>query len=99
MTIAANVPATSITSYSEFVSTLLSDRERFFEEVIEGIDLSRKLRFSLVTLLALSALYGAVAGAYSGAFQAAASGVKLPFLIVATFAVCFPAFFVVQVLF
>jgi hypothetical protein len=99
MTAVADRSTTSpITSYPDFLSALLSDRERFFEEVVEGIDLGRKLRYSLATLLILSALYGAVAGAYSGAFQAVSAAMKLPFLFVATFAVCFPAFFVVQVL-
>jgi hypothetical protein len=94
----ANSPTPPIASYSDFLSALLSDRERFFEEVVEGVDLGRKLRYSLATLLTLSALYGAMAGAYSGALQAISAGVKLPLLFLASFAVCFPAFFVVQVL-
>jgi hypothetical protein len=48
--------------------------------------------------LLLGGLYGGVAGAYSGPFQAAAAAIKLPFLFLTTFAVCFPAFYVVQVL-
>lgn len=84
--------------YSEFLTILLGHRDRFFEEVVEGVDLGRKLRHALLTLVGLSALYGAIAGAYSGPWQALASGIKLPFLFVAAFAICFPAFYVVQVL-
>ncbi|MGN6391251.1 MAG: hypothetical protein ACTHM9_03245 [Gemmatimonadales bacterium] len=101
MSTAADVPVPltpSLHSYGEFLAALLGDRERFFDEVVAGIELGRKLRFSLATLVVLGGLYGGVAGAYSGPFQAMAAAAKLPFLFLATFAVCFPAFYVVQVL-
>jgi hypothetical protein len=87
-----------ITSYSDFLNALLSDRERFFEEVVEGVALGSKLRYAVVTIITLCGFFGLVAGAYSGPAQAVSAGLKLPFLFFATFAVCFPAFFVVQVL-
>ncbi len=87
-----------ITSYSDFLKALLSDRERFFEEVVEGVALRSKLRYAVVTIITLAGFFGLVAGAYSGPAQAVSAGLKLPFLFFATFAVCFPAFFVVQVL-
>jgi len=87
-----------ISSYSAFLKALLSDRERFFEEVVDGVALSAKLRYAVVTIVALSGFFGLVAGAYSGPAQAVSAAVKLPFLFFATFAVCFPAFYVVQVL-
>src|SRR5207245_9339799 len=64
----------------------------------EGVALGSKLRYAVVTIITLSGFFGLVAGAYSGPAQALSAGVKLPFLFFATFAVCFPAFFVVQVL-
>lgn len=85
-------------TYQEFLAALLGDRERFFEEVVDGIALGRKLRYAATTIVVLAGFFGLVAGAYSGAAQAASAGIKLPFLFFATFAVCFPAFFVVQVL-
>ncbi|MBA2459635.1 MAG: hypothetical protein H0V43_11880 [Gemmatimonadales bacterium] len=88
----------SLHSYGEFLAALLGDRDVFFDEVVAGVELSRKLRFALITLVVLGGLYGGVAGAYSGPPQAVAAAVKLPFLFLATFAVCFPAFYVVQVL-
>jgi hypothetical protein len=90
--------ATHATSTGAFLSQLLSDRERFFEEVVDNVALGRKLRDGVVTVLALSGFFGLVAGAYSGPAQAVSAAVKLPFLFFATFVVCFPAFFVVQVL-
>jgi len=91
-------PAPSLHNYGEFLAALLGNRDSFFDEVVAGVDLGRKLRFALGTLLALGGLYGGVAGAYSGPLQAVAAAAKLPFLFLATFAVCFPAFYVVQVL-
>src|SRR5213080_1663190 len=87
-----------IASYSDFLKALLNDRDRFFEEVVEGVGLRSKLRYAVVTIVALAGFFGLVAGAYSGPAQAVSAAVKLPFLFFATFAVCFPAFFVVQVL-
>ena len=94
----AAIPSRSIATYHDFLSSLLSDRDRFFEEVVEGIGLRSKLRYAVVTIVALAGFFGMVAGAYSGPAQAVSAAVKLPFLFFATFAVCFPAFFVVQVL-
>jgi len=87
-----------ISSYPDFLKSLLSDRERFFEEVVEGVGLHSKLRYAVVTIIILCGFFGLVAGAYSGPAQAVSAAIKLPFLFFATFAVCFPAFFVVQVL-
>src|SRR5881398_810352 len=87
-----------ITSYSAFLKALLSVREQFFEEVVDAVALGSKLRYAVLTIIALSGFFGLVAGAYSGPAQAVSAAVKLPFLFFATFAVCFPAFFVVQVL-
>jgi hypothetical protein len=84
--------------YQQFLSTLLSDRERFFADVVAEKDLARKLRYTLLTMLGLAAFYGLVAGAYSSALQALSAAIKLPVLFLATFLICFPAFFVVQVL-
>jgi hypothetical protein len=87
-----------VVGYAAFLKSLLSDRERFFEEVVDDVGLGDKLRYAVLTIVGLAGFFGLVAGAYSGPAQAIAAGIKLPFLFFATFAVCFPAFFVVQVL-
>src|SRR5437867_2156286 len=81
-----------------FLSLILSDREQFFTEVAEGDGLPFKLIHALWSLIALSALYGAAAGAYAGPAQAISSALKLPLLFLGTLAICFPGFFVIQVL-
>ena len=90
--------AAGIANYREFLSALLSNRDLFFEEVVDGVGLGRKLRYSGLTVFALAGFFGLVAGAYSGPAQAISAGIKLPLLFFATFVICFPAFFVVQVL-
>jgi hypothetical protein len=85
-------------SYGAFLATLLANREAFFEEVVDGVALGAKLRHAALTVVALAGFFGAVAGAYSGPAQALSAGIKLPFLFFATFVICFPAFYIVQVL-
>jgi len=84
--------------FTTFVTQILSDRERYFAEVTAGEGLGAKLRSAVVTLVGLGALYGAAAGAYAGPAQALATALKLPLLFLGTLAICFPGFFVVQVL-
>ena len=100
MTDSLSVPATTrrASAYGLFLSQLLSERERFFGEVADGSDLGGKIARSLWTLVVLAAFYGAAAGAYSGPLQALSSAIKLPVLFLGTLAICFPGFFVIQVL-
>jgi len=93
---AASSPSSA--GYRAFLTEILSDRDRFFTEVAEGEGLRRKLVHALWTLLGLSALYGAAAGAYASPAQAVSAGLKLPLLFLGTLAICFPGFFVIQVL-
>jgi len=93
----AALPA-SRTGYGAFLTEILSDRDRFFTEVVEGEGLRSKLVHALWTLVGLSALYGAATGAYASPAQAVSAALKLPLLFLGTLAICFPGFFVIQVL-
>src|SRR5436309_14872716 len=84
--------------YGPFLSQILSDRERFFSEVTEGIGLGRKLAYAFGTLVALLVLYGAAAGAYAGPLQAVSAGLNLPVLYLGTPAPFFLEFYVIQLL-
>src|SRR5262245_17756737 len=86
------------TGYGRFLSQILSDREQFYSEVVEGDTLGAKLGYAIATLIGLCALYGAAAGAYAGPLQGLAAAIKLPVLFLGTLAICFPGFFVIQVL-
>ncbi len=90
------LPATG--GYGAFLSQLLSDREQFYAEVAASEALGAKLGYAGLTLTALLSLYGAAAGAYAGPVQAVSAAVKLPLLFLGTLTICFPGFFVVQVL-
>jgi hypothetical protein len=84
-------------SYGDFLNSLLSNREHYFESVVDGVALGAKLRYSVLTVVLLAGFFGAVAGAYSGPAQALSAAIKIPLLFFATFAVCFPTFYIVQV--
>jgi hypothetical protein len=84
--------------YGHFLSQLLSDRDRFFTDVAEGGALGKKIGYALGTLVGLCALYGAAAGAYAGPLQSLSAAIKLPLLFLGTLVICFPGFFVIQVL-
>jgi len=63
--------------------------------------LSGRLRWLLVLLVTCGLFYGAVMGTYSGLtpgrlHQLLYSGVKVPLLLLATFALCLPSFFVIN---
>ena len=90
--------AASATGYGAFLTQILSDRDRFFGEVAASEGLRHKLAHALWTLMGLSALYGAAAGAYASPAQAVSAALKLPLLFLGTLAICFPGFFVIQVL-
>lgn len=81
-----------------FFAQILGDRERYYAEVEAGERLGAKLAHATATLVVLCALYGAAAGAYAGPAQALSSAIKLPLLFLGTLLICFPGFFVVQVL-
>jgi len=101
MSAVSSVPAPTAAprgDFATFLTQILSDRERYFAEVTAGEGLAAKLRSALGTLVVLGALYGAAAGAYAGPAQALATALKLPLLFLGTLAICFPGFFVVQVL-
>jgi hypothetical protein len=89
---------TPTTGLGAFLTRILSDRDRYFTEVVEGEGLRDKLTCSFWTLVALCGLYGAAAGAYASAAQAVSAAIKLPILYLGTLVICFPGFFVIQVL-
>ena len=86
------------TRYGEFLVQLLSDRDAFFGEVADGVGAGDKIIRSVWILVVLAALYGAAAGAYAGPAQSLSAAIKLPVLFLGTLVICFPGFFVVQVL-
>jgi len=96
MSVATTQTAPAPDGFGQYLNRLLSDRERLFVEIESGENLH--LGEAAATLVLMTALYGAAAGAYAGPLQAVSAAIKLPLLFLGTLAICFPAFFVVQVL-
>lgn len=72
------------------VESVLRDRQAYFSEIRQGIELQAKLRALLLTSTMFFALYGAVMGSTHSWAQAASSALKLPMLFLATLLVCAP---------
>ncbi len=81
------------------VETILRDRQQFFEQIREGVDVPEKIRAMLVSSIAFLAVYGAVLGSTHSLIQALSSALKLPLLFLATMLVCIPTLYIFSVLF
>lgn len=80
------------------LARLLKDRERFFNEVADNVGIRAKLKFLLITIVALSAFYGATVGLYQGGWQILSAALKIPFVFIVTLLVTLPLFYIVQLL-
>ena len=80
------------------LAQLLKDRERFFSEVADNVGIRAKLKFLLMTMIALSAFYGATVGVYQGGWQILSAALKIPFVFLVTLLVTLPLFYIVQLL-
>jgi hypothetical protein len=81
------------------VEKILRNRQAFFEEIREGVELRAKMRALLVSSIAFFILYGAVMGSTHSLWQTISSGVKLPLLFLATLFVCVPSLYFFGLLF
>lgn len=81
------------------IETILRNRHRFFIEIREGVELSRKMRAMLISSIAFFALYGAVMGSTHSLWQTLSSAVKLPLLFLATLVVCSPTLYFFNLIF
>ncbi|MDX2046478.1 MAG: hypothetical protein SFU87_06810 [Chitinophagaceae bacterium] len=77
---------------------IFQNREKYFENV-SGDNYPGSIIKGQVLLIVLAAfIYGIIMGSYNGAAQALSSGIKLILLIFLTLAICFPSFYIVQLL-
>ncbi len=81
------------------VETILRQRQQFFDEIREGINVAEKTRAMFVSSAAFLAVYGAVLGSTHSLIQALSSAVKLPLLFLITLIICIPALYIFSVLF
>lgn len=81
---------------------ILRQRETFFTEIKEGINLEGKTRSMIIASSVFLALYGAVLGSSSGiagVAQALSSAIKLPILFLLTSIICLPTLYLFNTLF
>lgn len=85
--------------YLQIVETILRNREGFFKEVRKSTKLPDKIKSMLIASCLFLALYGAVMGGAKGWEQMISSTLKLPFLFLATLAICLPSLHFFSILF
>jgi hypothetical protein len=81
------------------IETILRNRNHFFSEIRDGINLQEKIRAMFISSIAFLAVYGAVMGSTHSLWQALSSAVKLPVLFLVTLVVCSPTLYFFNVLF
>jgi hypothetical protein len=81
------------------IEKILRNRQAYFTEVREGIDLTSKLRAMLISSVSFLILYGAVMGSSHSLWQTLSSAFKLPILFLATLFVCVPSLYFFGLLF
>ena len=81
------------------IDAILRDRQRFFDEIRQGLGVAAKTRAMLVASVVCLALYGAVMGSGYSPLQALSSALKLPILFLATLVICAPTLYFFNVLF
>ncbi len=75
---------------------VLQDRDNFFTKISNN-EYSVSIIGGQITLMCIfSLLYGIIMGSYNGALQASVTGIKLIVLIFITLLICFPSFYIVQ---
>lgn len=81
------------------IERILRNRNRFFTEIRDGVELGEKMRAMLVSGIVFFALYGAVMGSTHSLWQVISSAVKLPVLFLATLVVCSPTLYFFNLIF
>jgi hypothetical protein len=81
------------------IEKILRNRNAFFKEIQEGVDLRGKIKSMLISSVCFFALYGAVMGSSHSLWQTLSSAAKLPVLFLATLFVCVPSLYFFSLLF
>ncbi|MDN5214268.1 hypothetical protein QQ020_19475 [Fulvivirgaceae bacterium BMA12] len=77
---------------------VLQDREKYFQNISED-NYPKSIIWGQIGLLCIFTFaYGLVMGSYNGVLQALVSGLKILILIFMTLLICFPSFYIVQLI-
>lgn len=77
---------------------IFQTRERYFEKISEDSYPGAVIKGQILLIFLAAFIYGSIMGSYNGIAQAFSSGIKLILLIFLTLAICFPSFYIVQIL-
>jgi hypothetical protein len=77
---------------------IFQNRERYLDRVSEDNYPPSIIKGQLLLIFVAAFIYGLIMGSYNGVPQAFSSGVKLIVLILLTLCICFPSFYIVQLL-
>jgi hypothetical protein len=77
---------------------VFQNHEEYFKKISQESDIG-KLIFNQIIIISLFLfLYGIAMGAYNGLTQSLAAGIKLLVLFFSTLIICFPSFFIIQLI-
>ena len=77
---------------------VLQDREAFFENVSKQAYTTKIIGTQVLLIALLCFVYGLVMGSYNSLQQAMLTGVKIWLLMFLTMLICFPSFYIVQLI-
>lgn len=86
-------------NYFSTVTSLLSNRKEFLEEIYDGIRIKSKITSLLISSSCFFAIYGGIIGAFHSPLQVISSAIKLPALYLITLLICLPTLYIFNVLF
>lgn len=81
----------------EFFPTF-QNKDVFFKKITQEKEPLKKILNLYFLVIIFSIIYGIVMGSYHSLLQAMTSGVKVPVLFSLTLLICFPAFFIIQLI-
>ncbi len=79
-------------------SSFCKSKEFYFDEIIKSKDAWKIVGKFVIILIALTFSYGFVMGIYQNLLQAIAAGIKVTILFMGATLVCFPSFFIIQLI-
>lgn len=77
---------------------VLKDRETFFQKILDDSVPTQLIGSQLTLMGAFTFFYGLIMGSYNSWMQSLTTGVKLFLLILLTVGICFPSFYIVQLI-
>lgn len=77
---------------------IFQNRDVYFEKVSEDKYPRVIIKGQIILIFLAAFIYGIIMGSYNGLAQAFSSGIKLILLILLTLSICFPSFYIVQLL-